>query len=220
MADTVLYGSDLLPPTQPLRKHAPKDFVARVADFNDNLYYHMQQTRGLDHYDLDEESVREMEEFLHASEYLGSFLSTETSVPQPPHVDYTYEVLKEHEEHNTLKIGFFPLTQDGMLLQIWPTASSSDPSVRVEGEIIFIPFGKILVVPASTIHGGGFRTSSHEEAGLYGNLRFHLYVATEDTTLPVHQSNKYTEPHDKTKELSRRYVDSKHMPALMEGLFV
>ena len=181
----------------------------------------MQQKRGLDHYDgLDELAVQELEEFLQANEYLGSFLSTETTMPQPSHVDYTYEVLQEHEEHNTLKIGFFPLTKDGMLLQLWPTARSSDPSVRIEAEIIFIPYGKILLVPASTIHGGGFRTSSHDEAGLYGNLRFHLYVATGEATLPVHQSNKYTEPHDKSKELSRRYVDSKHMPALLDGLFV
>jgi hypothetical protein len=147
-------------------------------------------------------------------------LSTEHTVPQPPHVDYTYEVLKEHEKHSTLQIGFFPLTKDGMFLQIWQTTRSCHPTVRIEGEIIFIPYGKILVVPASTIHGGGFRTSSHEEAGLYGNLRFHLYVATKEAKLPVHQSNKYTEPNDKTKELSRRYVNSRYMPALMEKLFV
>ncbi|KAL3925987.1 MAG: hypothetical protein SGILL_000034 [Bacillariaceae sp.] len=204
-----------------LRKHAPRHFSARVADFNDNLYYHMQQQRGLDHYDLEDDAgVGELQDFLNANEYLGSFLSTESSVPQPPHVDYTYDVLQEHAENETLKIGFFPLTKDGMFLQIWPTSPSVDPSIRIEGEIVHIPYGKLLVVPASTIHGGGFRTSSREDAGLYGNLRFHLYIATKEATLPVHQNNKYTEPHDKSKELSRRYVDSNHMATLMDALFV
>jgi hypothetical protein len=192
-----------------------------VADFNDNLYYQMQQTRGLDHYNLnDKTGLQELEAFLQPNEYLGSFLSTESSLPQPPHVDYTYEVLEEHSKDNTLRLGFFPLTKDGMFLQMWPTSRNADYSKQVEGQIIFIPFGKILVVPASTIHGGGFRTSSLAEAGLYGNLRFHVYVATNGALLPAHQSNKYTEPGDRTRELSRRYVDSRHMPTLLERLFV
>jgi hypothetical protein len=192
-----------------------------VADFNDNLFYHMQQTRGFDHFDLDDTSgIQQLETFLKANEFLGSFLSTESSLPQPPHVDYTYDVLKEHEESNTLRIGFFPLTKDGMFLQVWPTSMSDDCTEVVEGQVIYLPYGKILVVPASTIHGGGFRTSSMTEAGLYGNLRFHLYVATDQATLPAHQSNKYTEPSDQTRELSQRYIDSRHMPTLMQCLFV
>ena len=118
----------------------------------------------------------------------------------------------------------------GMFLQIWPTSSpSQDRSIEIEGQIIFVPYGKILIVPASTIHGGGFRTTVLEEKGGYskstsssggGNLRFHLYIATNQTSLPAHQTNKYTEPCDKTKELSRRYVDSEHMQVLLENLFV
>ncbi|KAG7353223.1 hypothetical protein IV203_009272 [Nitzschia inconspicua] len=206
---------------QGLWYHAPKEFSARVADFNDNLYYQMQQIRGLDHYDLDDRAgLQNLEEFLQANEYLGSFLSTEYTMPQPPHVDYTYEVLKEHQEDNTLRLGFFPLTKDGMFLQVWQTSTNYDYSNQVEGQVIFIPYGKILVVPASTIHGGGFRTSDMEEAGMYGNLRFHVYVATKDVSLPAHQSNKYTEPGDKTRELSQRYVDSRHMETLLKSLFV
>jgi hypothetical protein len=181
----------------------------------------MQQKRGLDHFDLDDTAgIQQLERFLQANELLGSFLSTESSLPQPPHVDYTYEVLKEHEEQNTLRIGFFPLTKDGMFLQVWPTSLSQEYTEEVEGQVIYIPYGKILVVPASTIHGGGFRTSSVAKAGLYGNLRFHLYVATDQAMLPAHQSNKYTERHDQARELSRRYVDSRHMSTLMRCLFV
>jgi hypothetical protein len=122
----------------------------------------------------------------------------------------------------------------GMFLQIWPTASTnlSIDGKIIEGEIIFIPCKKILIVPATTIHGGGFRTTTFvEEPGRCGNLRFHLYIAASASatksagtgtgaTLPAHQTNKYTEPHDKTKELSRRYVDSKHMQVLLQNLFV
>ena len=183
----------------------------------------MQEKRGFDHFGLDgdcNDGIQKLESFLNANEYLGSFLSTESSNPQPAHVDYTYEILAEHEEQKTLQLGFFPLTEDGMFLQVWPTSHSRDLSIPVEGEIIYIPYGKILLLPASTIHGGGFRTSTIKDAGLYGNLRFHLYVATNQSLLPLHQSNKYTEPHDKSKELSLRYVDSKHMQTLLDGFFI
>jgi hypothetical protein len=217
------------------RKHAPDlNNMSTVADFNDNLFYQMQQERGLEHFDgLNSGNVEELEAVLQANEYLGSFLTTKSSLPQPPHVDYPWDVLETHAGDESLKIGFFPLTKEGMFLQIWPTADpSEDPSIEVEGQVIFIPHGKLLTVPASTIHGGGFRTSElpggngndnncQSGNGRHsGNLRFHLYIATNQASLPAHQTNKYTEPRDKTKELSRRYVDSKHMEILLENFFV
>ena len=185
----------------------------------------MQQQRGLRHFDsLNSNNIKDLEESLQANEYLGSFLTTKSSLPQPAHVDYPWEVLDAHAETQSLKIGFFPLTVEGMFLQIWPTADpSQDPSIEIEGQIIFIPYGKLLKIPASTIHGGGFRTTelrSGIHGGGRGNLRFHLYIATNQASLPRHQTNKYTEPSDKTKELSRRYVDSKHMEILLENFFV
>lgn len=212
------------------RKHSPDvNNMSTVADFNDNLFYHMQQERGLGHFcGLNSGNIQELEDLLQANEYLGSFLTTKSSLPQPPHVDYPWEVLEKHAKDECLKIGFFPLTEEGMFLQIWPTvAPSEDPSIKVEGQIIFIPHGKLLTIPASTIHGGGFRTTEFQEGndpsgngGRNGNLRFHLYIATNGSSLPAHQTNKYTEPHDRTKELSRRYVDSKHMNVLLENFFV
>eukprot|EP00536_Pseudo-nitzschia_multiseries_P010450 jgi/Psemu1/25991/gm1.25991_g len=217
-----------------LRQHAPDQYhMSTVADFNDNLCYRMQQERGLEHFPgLNAGRVHELEKTLRANEYLGSFLTTKSSIPQPAHVDYPWEVLEEHARDQSLKLGFFPLTNEGMFLQIWPTASPfQDRSVEVEGQIVFIPYGKLLIVPASTIHGGGFRTTplgqtaggnsnvngSNGETG--GNLRFHLYIATKGASLPVHQTNKYTERGDKTKEMSRRYVDSKHMRVLLDSSF-
>mmetsp|Transcript_22377 Transcript_22377/g.52825 ORF Transcript_22377/g.52825 Transcript_22377/m.52825 type:complete len:342 (-) Transcript_22377:165-1190(-) len=219
---------------QGLRQHAPALYhMSTVADFNDNLRYHMQQKRGLKHFPgLDPSHVEELEATLQADEYLGSFLTTKSSIPQPAHVDYPWEVLEEHARDQSLKLGFFPLTREGMFLQIWPTASPcQDRSIEIEGQIVFIPYGKLLIVPASTIHGGGFRTTPLGETGgngndnrngnggCGGNLRFHLYIATNGASLPVHQTNKYTERGDKTKEMSRRYVDSKHMQVLLDSSF-
>jgi len=216
-----------------LRKYAPDlNNMSTVADFNDNLFYHAQQEQGLKHFSgLNSSYIEELEAVVHANEYLGSFLTTKSSLPQPPHVDYPWEVLEKHSGDQSLKIGFFPLTEEGMFLQIWPTIGPSEnPPIEVEGQIIFIPHGKLLTIPASTIHGGGFRTTELREkndnnsqsgnSGRSGNLRFHLYIATNQASLPAHQTNKYTEPCDKTKELSRRYVDSKHMKVLLQSFFV
>lgn len=199
-----------------LRTHAPDlHNMSTVADFNDNLCYHMQQERGLRHFDgLDSDAVAELEDTIQANEYLGSFLTTKSSLPQPAHVDYPWEIL-QGQGHN-LRIGFFPLTDEGMFLQVWPTI---DPPEEVEGQVIFIPKGTLLTVPASTIHGGGFRTTEMATCPR-GNLRFHLYIATNEAVLPAHQTNKYTEPGDRRKELCRRYVDSKHMDTLMQEFFV
>ena len=207
------------------RTHAPDtNKMSTVADFNDNLFYHMQQERGLRHFaGLNADHVDELEATLNANEYLGSFLTTKSSLPQPPHVDYPWEVLSEHADNDSLRIGFFPLTKEGMFLQVWPTVELPPPATTepepIEGQVIFIPHKKLLTVPASTIHGGGFRTTPHTNH-TSGNLRFHLYIATKQATLPAHQTNKYTEPSDRRKELSRRYVDSKHMDVLLKHLFV
>ena len=105
--------------------------------------------------------------------------------------------------------------------------SSTSTSSTIPGRVIFIPYGKLLVLPAHTIHGGGFRTTPitttnqqqyQEEED--GNLRFHLYIARNQAKLPQHQTNKYTEPNDKSKELSYRYVDSPLMNELLDCLFV
>jgi hypothetical protein len=203
--------------------HAPPQFHARVADFNDNLWYEMQSQRGLQHLGLGV-----VHDLLQADEYLGSFLTTESSVPQPPHVDYKWEILEEDSSTSSssnLQIGFFPLTQHGMFLQVWPR-NDDQHVTTIPGQVIYIPHGKLMVLPAHTIHGGGFRTtpalssSSSVSQQKGGNLRFHLYLARNEARLPTFQTNKYTEPNDKTKELERRYVDAPSMDLLLEHFFV
>ena len=213
--------------------------MSTVADFNDNLCYHVQREKGPEHpAPRTNRAIEEaLETTLEVAEYLGSFLATKSTIPQPAHVDYPWEVLEkhgdgDHQSPGHLKLGFFPLTEEGMFLQVWPTACPlQDRSIEIEGQLVFIPYGKMLVLPASTIHGGGFRTTPFESEystlgsrssgfNCGGNLRFHLYIATDDASLPAHQTNKYTERCDKTKELSRRYVDSRHMSVLLDHFFV
>uniref|UniRef100_A0A7S4T7Z9 Uncharacterized protein n=1 Tax=Ditylum brightwellii TaxID=49249 RepID=A0A7S4T7Z9_9STRA len=193
-----------------VKTQAPVQFSARVADFNDNLFYQMQSQKGLQHLGLAKLQNGLLEG--QANDALGSFLNTDSTVPQPPHVDYTWEILEEHG--GELQLGFFPLTEEGMFLQVWPTQPPHGASLEksIHGQIIYIPYGKLLVLPATTIHGGGFRTSAN------GNLRFHLYLS--HSKLPDHQTNKYTEPNDKSRELSERYINAPYMEELLEHLFV
>ena len=101
----------------------------------------------------------------------------------------------------------------------------------VKGTIVYIPYGKMLIVPSYTIHGGGFKR------GISGNLRFHLYIAVGDDDDDVkentngyrgekkrmellqHPMNKYTERYDRTRELCERFVDSNGMDGLLLGHF-
>ena len=173
----------------------------------------MQTRKGLGHLG----ALSALEEIVPANEKLASFLQTESTTPQPAHVDYNWEVLTKHGQD--LQVGFAPLTKDGMFLQVWPTAPAAKNAGvvdRIQGQIIFVPCGKLLIVPASTIHGGGFRTNPK-----HGNLRFHLYLAQgDDAKLPDYQQNKYTEPQDKSRELCERYVDTSHMQVLLNHLFI
>lgn len=105
-----------------------------------------------------------------------------------------------------------------MFLQLW-----QDPKIidkRVEGTVVFIPHGKMLIVSSDTIHGGGFK------CGLGGNLRFHLYIEVEgcegeknSIKLLDHPMNKYTERHDKRRELCERFVNLNGLEYLLGNFF-
>jgi hypothetical protein len=97
----------------------------------------------------------------------------------------------------------------------------------VKGTIVYIPYGKMLIVPSDTIHGGGFKR------GVSGNLRFHLYIAGAMTRIMTktmaseerriellqHTMKKYTERYDRTRELCERFVDSNGMDGLLGHFF-
>lgn len=211
-------------------KAPQRRLAARVADSNENLLYEMQSQRRLEQ---ELGVVEDLQSLVPSNEYVGSFLTTESTVPQPAHVDYSWEVL-EGDCEGCLRLGFFPLTKEGMFLQVWPRKDfdgdqdALTKSMMIPGELIFIPHGSLLVLPASTIHGGGFRTTrkasledEDDDDHFHGNLRFHLYMARGNgSSLPTHQTNKYTEPHDKGRELCERYVNAPYMEILQQHLFV
>lgn len=194
-----------------LKECAPDHFHARVMDFNENLLYQMQEQIGLEHFGM---SSKDLQSIVDSNQFLLSFMSTETTNPQPAHVDFTWEFLEENGDQ--IEIGFFPLTSDGMFLQIWPR--NDDTEVTVHGEIVYIPYGKLLTVSPDTIHGGGFRTTV--DGFKHGNLRSHLYISKGNAHLGRFQTNKYTEPFDRSKELSERYIDSPVLQELVDTFFV
>lgn len=236
--------------TNELYMQSPDEFHAHVADFNDNLSYCMQTTRGfpsnpnilapgkwqeeLHHLEDD------LKHALHSDdlEVQSSFLKTDNTVAQPAHVDYSWEVLTERAHE--LWLAFFPLTSQGMILQLWRPNGS-------QGLLVFIPLGKMLLVPSDTIHGGGFRTfpknapeyrqaqqedsyssdssnDDYENKHVYaGNMRYHLYIATHGTSLPKFAQNVYTIRGDKRRELSKICTNANGLDGqnalLMETLF-
>jgi hypothetical protein len=213
-------------------------FNAKVADFNENLYYDIQHKNGLSHLLLDEDSnsstineklVQTFEVSIqnalassrkakdkkkctdNSIQYRGSFMKTDKTIPQPPHVDFDWDILDQHG--HKLWIAFFPLTQAGMFIQLWDHGDKYDTDCEHEGILVFIPYGKLLIVPSYTVHGGGFKSSVN------GNLRFHLYISTDGCELPKHVTNKYTEKHDKGKELCDRFVNARNINTLSGLIF-
>jgi hypothetical protein len=228
-------GSCLL---ESLRNTAPQQLAARVGDYNQNLFYEMQDNDKdisgiIDGVQRDDD--QQLQDDIDAFEssicaslqhtnltYRGSFMRTESTIYQPAHVDYDYPILEKYG--NKLFLAFFPLTEEGAYLQIWQEPlleEENDKVVVVEGTVVFIPYGKMLIMPSDTIHGGGFKRGSS------GNLRFHLYIALEEEkvqkenniTLLDHPMNKYTEKHDRRHELCERFVDAEGLESLLDVYF-
>lgn len=230
-------GSCLL---EGLRNTAPHQLAARVGDYNENLFYEMQDNdkdisgiiRGFHGDNLQlQEDIDAFESSICASlehtnlTYRGSFMRTESTIYQPAHVDYDYPILEQYGDK--LFLAFFPLTQEGAYLQLWQEPSSTEDFITggdgelIPGTVVFIPYGKMLIMPSDTIHGGGFKRGSS------GNLRFHLYIALEEDqvrkenniTLLDHPMNKYTEKHDRRHELCERFVDAEGLESLLGDYF-
>jgi len=234
-------GSCLL---EGLRNTAPQQLAARVGDYNENLFYEMQDN-DKDISDIithDDNNPQQLQEDIDAFEssicaslqhttnltYRGSFMRTESTMYQPAHVDYDYPILERYGDK--LFLAFFPLTQEGAYLQLWQEPSSAEDDSTTDGvsggepipgTVVFIPYGKMLIMPSDTIHGGGFKRGSS------GNLRFHLYIALEEEqvrkdnniTLLDHPMNKYTEKHDRRHELCERFVDAEGLETLLGDYF-
>lgn len=213
--------------TNELKEQGPETFTAFVADFNDNLAYSLERDshRGMPSVartlspDQWNQELQELEDTM--QEVLpnknsnqeaplgiqGSFLKTENkSIPQPAHVDFAWQMLTEQGMH--LWLAFFGLTQEGMILQLWPSSNNGIGVVSSAGQLVFVPLGKMLIMPSDTIHGGGFRTRPVFNTNDVGNLRYHLYLATDGHGLPQFVNNTYTQKDNRRRDLSDLYQNA------------
>jgi hypothetical protein len=118
-----------------------------------------------------------------------SMIATEVHRPQDPHIDY--DSTKEHVHR--YMVAFLPLTETGMFLQLWNRSVNNLP---VQGEIVFIPRGQLVLVPGNTIHAGGFR-ADHRNDNQHAHFRLHFYVyPNQDECALIDHKNEYVDVHN------------------------
>ena len=109
-----------------------------------------------------------------------SVLKTPKHRIQERHTDFKRSILDEYPDE--LFLAFTPLTEAGMFLQIWPWEDE-------RGVVVFVPHGKLLLMPGSVLHGGGFLTCS-----IRHNLRMHFYIYLgKSASRNIQQANEYSE---------------------------
>jgi hypothetical protein len=101
---------------------------------------------------------------MHDLELLAAFLRSLGYAPQIAHFDYPEKVLEANG--GGIYLGLTPLTENGAFLQLWDRNGPGRP-----GNIVFIPYGFVLILPGDTVHGGGFH-----QCFLTMDLRLHFYV--------------------------------------------
>lgn len=108
---------------------------------------------------------------------ITSYLKSRLHGVQNPHYDFKETYLASIEASNVY-LGFTPLTNDGMFLQVW--------NKQGVGAVVYIPFGSLLILPASTMHAGGYCSRARS-----GNLRLHFYFYLNDVIPPTSNTNVY-----------------------------
>jgi hypothetical protein len=109
---------------------------------------------------------------------------------QNPHCDFKPDVLCQNGAN--MYLGFTPLTEDGMFLQVWSKAG--------HGTVIYIPLGELLILPSKTMHAGGFCSRSST-----GNLRLHFYFYLNKVVPEPHHTNVYD---DEIGDFSERFLNA------------
>ena len=75
----------------------------------------------------------------------ASGLMSAGTVLQCPHVDFSPKELRRVDA----QVAFLPLCKQGMFLHVWPQAG--------KGLVAFVPFGRVLILDAHTVHAGAFK---------------------------------------------------------------
>ena len=114
---------------------------------------------------------------VHKIDVDASFLCSEGHAPQRAHLDFNDADLSKGQGRTFL--GFTPLAPSGCLLQVWRRQGG-------EGLVLFVPYGKLLLLPADTVHGGGFLLSRFTR-----DLRLHFYIYIDKAGQVIHRQNVY-----------------------------
>jgi hypothetical protein len=83
-------------------------------------------------------------------------------------------------------IGFFPASETGMFIEVWPGRPGKHMykdkrtgiDERMPGTVVYIPYGVMLLVRGDTVHAGGMHCDTYNNP--YGNPRLHLYIKDEN----------------------------------------
>ena len=118
---------------------------------------------------------------------------------QNPHYDFKKEVLDKNGDN--MYLGFTPLTEDGMFLQVWTKEGN--------GTVLYIPLGVVVILPSKTMHAGGFCSRA-----ITGNLRLHFYFYLNAVPAESHNTNVYS---DELGHFSERYHNAVGLGGVKEG---
>lgn len=126
-----------------------------------------------------------------------SFLQTNTSakniMQQRPHIDWSIAsliLMRKKWGHIPLN-GVCPCGSEGSYIQVWTAldveearkrSGTTEVDTTVIGTIVYVPLGKILLLPPNVIHGGGFRVQKGEA---HPRLHFYVYPPGEDPVLDL-----------------------------------
>jgi hypothetical protein len=111
--------------------------------------------------------------------YLTLLKTDGNTVPQDPHIDFKWTSVDEElmsvvrhcknkkYNHVVPLIALFPLTKEGMIIEIWPDEPVTGDKV---GQLVQIQYGTILILRGDVVHAGGFCS------GPQGNPRAHMYL--------------------------------------------
>ena len=124
-------------------------------------------------------------------EYKASYLISLKEDIQEPHLDYEWGPLKAN--FGKLYVFFFPLSYEGMQLQIWDYWNLKGGQEGRFGKKVFIPYGIGVLLPGHIVHAGGFMS------GVQGNVRAHMYIGFDNAILPVKEYTNYNEDTDGNK---------------------
>jgi hypothetical protein len=128
--------------------------------------------------------------------------------------------IKEDELRANSYIGFIPLSKNGMYLEVWPLDDLNTATQQVTGELVFVPLGMLLLVPAATLHAGGMKaplpsfvaevSTGHNDNTIRQHPRLHFYLFPTRDDAEYTTCNLYDMPLEMRNQLAtdkKRFSD-------------